>query len=74
MTTTAVKRGNDYVINGRKHWITGCGVSKLHLIFARVIEDGQDKGIGGFIAVRDEAEGLIVGTREPAMGLRGIPE
>jgi 3-sulfinopropanoyl-CoA desulfinase len=74
MTTTAVKRGNDYVINGRKHWITGGGVSKLHLIFARVIEDGQDKGIGGFIAVRDEAEGLIVGTREPAMGLRGIPE
>lgn len=74
MTTTAVKRGNDYVINGRKHWITGGGVSKLHLIFARVIDDGQDMGIGGFIAVRDEAEGLIVGTREPAMGLRGIPE
>ena len=31
-------------------------------------------GIGGFIAVRDQAEGLRVGTREPAMGLRGIPE
>ena len=28
----------------------------------------------GFIAVRDVAEGLKVGTREPAMGLRGIPE
>ncbi|PIQ97680.1 MAG: acyl-CoA dehydrogenase, partial [Nitrospinae bacterium CG11_big_fil_rev_8_21_14_0_20_56_8] len=74
MTTTAVKKGNTYVINGRKHWITGGGVSKLHLIFARVIEDGQDMGIGGFIAVRGEAEGLIVGTREPTMGLRGIPE
>ncbi len=74
MTTTAVKKGGSYVINGRKHWITGGGVSKLHLIFARVIEDGEDKGIGGFIAVRDEAEGLRVGTREPAMGLRGIPE
>jgi alkylation response protein AidB-like acyl-CoA dehydrogenase len=49
-------------------------VSKFHLIFARVIEDGEDKGIGGFIAVRDETEGLKVGTREPAMGLRGIPE
>ena len=44
------------------------------MIFARVIEDGEDKGIGGFIAVRDQAEGLRVGTREPAMGLRGIPE
>lgn len=74
MTTTAVKKGNTYVINGKKHWITGGGVSKLHLIFARVIEDGEDKGIGGFIAVRDQSKGLIVGTREPAMGLRGIPE
>ena len=74
MTTTAVKKGDTYVVNGRKHWITGGGVSKLHLIFARVIEDAKEMGIGGFIAVRDEAEGLRVGTREPAMGLRGIPE
>lgn len=74
MTTTAVKKDGGYMINGRKHWITGGGVSKLHLIFARVIEDGNDIGIGGFIAVRGEAEGLRVGTREPAMGLRGIPE
>lgn len=74
MTTTAVKKGDSYVINGRKHWITGGGVSKLHLIFARVIEDGEDKGIGGFIAVRDQADGLITGDREPTMGLRGIPE
>jgi hypothetical protein len=74
MTTTAVKKDGGYVINGRKHWITGGGVSKLHLIFARVIENGNDLGIGGFIAVRGEAQGLRVGTREPAMGLRGIPE
>jgi 3-sulfinopropanoyl-CoA desulfinase len=74
MTTTAVKRGDTYVLNGRKHWITGGGVSKLHLIFARVVEEGEFKGIGGFIAVRDEDAGLKIGTREPAMGLRGIPE
>jgi alkylation response protein AidB-like acyl-CoA dehydrogenase len=74
MTTTAVRRGDRYVINGTKCWITGGGVSRLHLIFARVIEDGQQRGIGGFLAVRDEAPGLRVGKREPAMGLRGIPE
>lgn len=74
MTTTAVRKGNGYVLNGAKHWITGGGVSRLHLVFARVIEDGEDKGIGGFIAVRDETKGLRVGKREPAMGLRGIPE
>lgn len=74
MTTTAVKNGSDYVLNGTKHWITGGGVSKLHLIFARVIENGRDIGIGGFIAVRGQSKGLRIGKREPAMGLRGIPE
>ncbi len=74
MTTTAVKKGDRYVINGLKHWITGGGVSRLHLIFARVMEDGEHRGIGGFIAVREEDRGLIIGRREPAMGLRGIPE
>lgn len=74
MTTRADKKGDTYVINGTKHWITGGGVSKLHLIFARVFEDGEEQGIGGFLAVRNEHPGLKVGTREPAMGLRGIPE
>ena len=74
MTTTAVRRGDRFIINGTKHWITGGGVSRLHLVFARVVDDGEDKGIGGFIAVRDETKGLVIGAREPAMGLRGIPE
>ncbi len=83
MTTTAVRRPGGFVIDGRKHWITGGGVSRLHLIFARVRDaDGTDRGIGGFLAVRDpergtpegQPKGIIVGKREPAMGLRGIPE
>ncbi|MFQ5755234.1 MAG: 3-sulfinopropanoyl-CoA desulfinase [Acidiferrobacterales bacterium] len=74
MTTRAERKGDRYVLNGRKHWITGGGVSKLHLIFARIFDDGEEQGIGGFIAVRDKAKGLIIGRREPAMGLRGIPE
>ncbi|NKC12901.1 MAG: acyl-CoA dehydrogenase [Gammaproteobacteria bacterium] len=73
MTTRADKRGNTYVINGEKHWITGGGVSRLHLIFARVFDQGQNLGIGGFLALRGVA-GLVIGKREPAMGLRGIPE
>jgi 3-sulfinopropanoyl-CoA desulfinase len=52
MTTRADKRGNTYVVNGKKHWITGGGISKLHLIFARVFdEQGEEQGIGGFIAL-----------------------
>ncbi|MGR3290182.1 MAG: 3-sulfinopropanoyl-CoA desulfinase [Paracoccaceae bacterium] len=74
MTTVAVKKGDKYILNGMKHWITGGGVSKTHLIFAQVEENGENLGIGGFIAVRGEDAGLSIGQREPAMGLRGIPE
>ncbi len=79
MTTRADKKGDKYVLNGAKHWITGGGVSKLHLIFARVFDEGEEQGIAGFISVRDpenglEPKGLRIGKREPAMGLRGIPE
>ena len=74
MTTRADRKGDGYVLNGRKHWITGGGVSKLHLVFARVFEGDVEQGIGGFIVVRGESDGLVIGTREPAMGLRGIPE
>jgi alkylation response protein AidB-like acyl-CoA dehydrogenase len=75
MTSRADQRGDEFVLNGKKHWITGGGVSRFHLIFARVFDEkGEDRGIGGFIAIRDEDKGLIVGQREPTMGLRGIPE
>lgn len=74
MRSTAVQTDGGYVLNGTKHWITGGGVSKVHLVFARVMENGQDQGIGGFLAFWGETDGLRVGAREPAMGLRGIPE
>lgn len=75
MTTRADKRGDVYVLNGKKHWITGGGVSRLHLIFARVYDEaGEEQGIAGFIAVRGQAKGLEIGRRSRAMGLRGIPE
>ena len=77
MTTTAVKRGDRWIINGVKHWITGGGVSKLHLIFARAIEDGVEQGIGGFLVVRNgenDPANLIIHKRIPSMGLCGMPE
>ena len=75
MTTRADRRGDAYVLNGTKHWITGGGVSTTHLVFARVFdEDGNEDGIGAFLAFRGETPGLEIGPREPTMGLRGIPE
>lgn len=83
MTTRAERKGDTYILNGGKHWITGGGVSRLHLVFARVFDGEIEQGIGGFIVVRNGAPeieqdkpetGLIIGRREPTMGLRGIPE
>jgi alkylation response protein AidB-like acyl-CoA dehydrogenase len=74
MTTRADRRGDVYVINGKKHWITGAGISRLHFIFARVFDErGEDLGIGGFLALRDD-KGLSVTKREQTMGLCGMPE
>jgi alkylation response protein AidB-like acyl-CoA dehydrogenase len=75
MTTRADRRGDKFIINGKKHWITGAGVSRLHLIFARVYDEkGEALGVGGFLAVREEAKGLRASKREQTMGLRGMPE
>jgi alkylation response protein AidB-like acyl-CoA dehydrogenase len=74
MSTRADRRGDVYVINGKKHWITGAGISRLHFIFARVFDErGEDLGIGGFLALRDD-KGLSVTKREQTMGLCGMPE
>lgn len=80
MTTAAHKRGDSYILSGTKHWITGGGVSKLHLVFARVFDEHNDElGIGGFIVHRDpdqdiDPKGLTIGPRERTMGLCGMPE
>jgi sugar lactone lactonase YvrE len=81
MRTTARRQGDAYVLDGSKTWITGGGISKLHLIFARVHDAaGRDQGIGGFIAVkvfridaRSGAMTVIAGTGEPGFSGDGGP-
>ena len=76
MTTKAVKMDDVYIINGLKHWITGgADVAKLHLVLARVEEDGEDQGIGGFIVVHEgTTKGMRATKRHRGMGLRCLPE
>ena len=74
LKTTAVECDAGYVVNGRKHWITGGGISRTNLIFARILDqNGIDQGIGG-ILVDLGTPGFSIGRVEDAMGLRGIPE
>lgn len=73
LKTRAERNAQGYLLNGRKHWITGGGISVTNLIFARFIEDGEDKGIGG-VMVDKGHPGFSFGRVEDAHGLRGIPE
>ena len=73
MTTRAVLDGDEYILNGTKKWITGAGVSRINLVFARVVHGGDEQGIGALI-VELGAEGFRIGERAFMMGLRGIPE
>ena len=73
LQASAEKKGNKYIVNGIKHWITGGGISVTNLIFVRFFDNGKDHGIGG-ILVDKGTPGFTFGTAEKAMGLRGIPE
>ena len=73
LSTTAEKDGDEYVIDGHKHWITGGSVSETYFVFTNIQEDGEDRGIGG-ILVDADTPGLEVVDVEDALGVRGTPE
>ena len=68
--TTAVKDGNNYIINGQKAFCTNAGVANTIIITARLIENNEDKGISAFI-VEAGTEGLSLGKPEMKMGWKG---
>ncbi|RYZ33346.1 MAG: acyl-CoA dehydrogenase [Myxococcaceae bacterium] len=68
MLTTAVKRGDRYVLNGSKQWITSGAYAGVMVVWARTGVAGN-KGLSCFI-VEGGAKGLHVGKHEDKMGLR----
>lgn len=68
-TATAVKQGDDYIINGTKRFITSGKNSSLVLITAKTDETVGHKGISCFIVPKG-TPGLVVGRLEDKMGLR----
>ena len=72
MTTTAVRDGDEYVINGEKKWNTGGAVASLNTIFA-VTQPGRGaRGISGIVVEKDRP-GYRVGKHEDKMGIRCVP-
>lgn len=70
MRTRAVREGDEYVINGSKHFITNAGVAHVNTIFAMTDSSKGVKGISAFVVEADRP-GFAVGKIEHKMGIRG---
>jgi alkylation response protein AidB-like acyl-CoA dehydrogenase len=69
MATRAVDRGENWVITGRKLWITNGNEADLFIVFANVNPDAGYRGITAFLVERGTA-GFSVGKKEDKLGIR----
>ena len=69
LQTRAELKGTDYVINGRKLWITNAKEAGLFVLFASVDPSAGYKGITAFLIEKDFA-GFTVGKKEDKLGIR----
>ncbi|KAA6474821.1 acyl-CoA dehydrogenase [Bacillus swezeyi] len=72
MKTTAVKNGNEYILNGTKIFITNGGIADYYIVFAALESDKKHKGTTAFIVEKDFA-GFSVGKKEKKLGIRSSP-
>lgn len=71
LQTTAVREGDNYILNGRKFWITHGGYADVYIVMARTGSAGA-RGVSAFIVSKD-TPGLSFGKKEEKMGLRASP-
>jgi len=71
--TVAEKQGKDYLINGRKCFITHGSVAKFYSVFAATHPEHGPEGISAFV-LEDGTPGLLFGKREKKIGMRGSVE
>lgn len=72
MLTTAELRGDTYILNGLKHFISNATVADIFCIFAMTDRSKGTKGITAFIVEKD-FPGFRIGRVEKKMGIRGSP-
>jgi alkylation response protein AidB-like acyl-CoA dehydrogenase len=69
-STTAEDKGDYYLLNGTKNWITNGNTAEHYLVIAQTHIEKKHKGINAFI-VEKNWPGVIVGKKEDKMGIRG---
>ena len=65
----AVRDGDDFILNGRKSWVTSGPVAEYIIVFAVTAPEDKRKGITAFI-IDKELPGFSVGKKEPKLGIR----
>lgn len=68
--TTAEDKGDYYLLNGTKNWITNGNSASIYLVIAQTDPDKGHKGINALI-VEKGMEGFVVGKKEDKLGIRG---
>jgi alkylation response protein AidB-like acyl-CoA dehydrogenase len=68
--TTAEDKGDHYLLNGTKNWITNGSSASVYLVIAQTDPEKGHKGINALIVERD-MDGFVVGAKEDKMGIRG---
>ncbi len=69
LQTRAVKRGDNYILNGQKLWITNAKEAGLFIVFATLDSVAGYKGITAFLVEKD-APGFTLGKKEDKLGIR----
>ena len=69
-TTTAVRSGDEYILNGSKIFISNAPFAEIYIVFAKTDTTKGTKGISAFIVERD-TPGFTVGEAEHKLGIRG---
>jgi len=69
MKSRAVREGNEYVLNGRKSWVTSGPVADYVVVFLMTDPDKKHKGISAFL-VEANTPGFVRGKKEPKLGIR----
>ncbi|ODT53140.1 MAG: acyl-CoA dehydrogenase [Niastella sp. SCN 39-18] len=68
--TTAEDKGDHYLLNGTKNWITNGGTASTYLVIAQTDPAKGSRGINAFI-VEKSWPGVVVGAKENKLGIRG---
>ena len=72
MKTRAIRKGDGWVLNGSKKWISHAGISEFYTVLASTDSEKGSKGITAFIVEKSDA-GVSFGAHEKKMGFKGSP-